>query len=475
MIAPGWAGVDSTTFSEHSRFGTSALLGGTPYADGRVILQQDTALTTTAGRVTWTFGGFNEGDGLGWTLDGPIHGIEADISGGNAASAFVLRSDSSSVSRSGAVRFSGTNTFDADILYVGSGRNQDGLLGNHPVWDRAGMLAIFTSEAAFGNANQVILVSGANIGSQGSLILFEDATGSGTAFSRDILSRNFGGRNGFGSFAGEVTYSGTFTNANNRNILVQVVDGTMLLDGATITNNAGSGTQRLVKAGDGTLVIQNTTFDGTSTADYELRVTGGELILNQDMDFAAIDFDAGTSLGGTGTLTRTTTGHINVRSLSPGTSPGQLGFVASNGNLNITGGTSTFELFGTVAGSFYDQVVFDGNNLNLLSDPALDIALGFTPSVGDEFILFDLVNPTSLVSGTFFGLPEGESFALSGPFGFDSGLLSVTFSISYEGGDGNDIALMVTDVQEVVIPEPGSALLLGLGALALTALRRRRD
>ena len=92
-----------------------------------------------------------------------------------------------------------------------------------------------------------------------------------------------------------------------------------------------------------------------------------------------------------------------------------------------------------------------------LTDGALDVQLfyGFTPALGQSF---QLITVGQTLTGQFTGLGEGSMVRAFG----DVGLF-----ISYHAGDGNDVALTAA-----IVPTPGTAAVLGLGALL--AARRRR-
>lgn len=125
--------------------------------------------------------------------------------------------------------------------------------------------------------------------------------------------------------------------------------------------------------------------------------------------------------------------HVSlVASASPGPTSGVLQIV---GDLTIAADeTYVIELSGTSAGvgtGFHDQVVVTGevsiaSNVTL----AVDLLSGFAPTEGDSFEV--ITNDESdAVNGMFSGLSEGATLSIGG----------LRFSISYVGGDGNDVVL----------------------------------
>ena len=89
-------------------------------------------------------------------------------------------------------------------------------------------------------------------------------------------------------------------------------------------------------------------------------------------------------------------------------------------NLNV-------ELYGTTAGSQYDQLVVTGTVD--LGGATLNISRSFVPANGTEFILIDN-DGTDPIVGTFAGLAEGALVTLDGR----------DFQLSYAGGvGGNDV------------------------------------
>jgi fibronectin-binding autotransporter adhesin len=199
----------------------------------------------------------------------------------------------------------------------------------------------------------------------------------------------------------------------------------------------------LTKIGTGTL-----TLGGANTYTGSTTVNNGALIVNGSVN-TPVTVNGGT-LGGSGT-----TGSVTVNSggtLSPGTSPGILNV---SGNLTLTlGATYLVELNGAAVGTQYDQTNVIG--IVSLGDATLSLTLGFTPILGTTFEIIrnDLGDP---VSGTFLGLNEGATFTAGGQ----------TFTISYHGGDGNDVVLTSA------VPEPGTWLLIAMSAAVLVVFQRR--
>jgi hypothetical protein len=154
------------------------------------------------------------------------------------------------------------------------------------------------------------------------------------------------------------------------------------------------------------------------------------------------------TLGGTGSIA----GAVTVASggtLAPGASAGTLSL---GDNLTLeSGSTLAIELGGLLDGE-YDSVNVAGNvSLNGL----LGVSL-IAPFTLGEYQEFNIISVGGGLSGTFAGLAEG---GLVDNFGGED------LFITYQGGDGNDVALFT-------VPEPATMSLLALGGLAL--IRRKR-
>ena len=69
------------------------------------------------------------------------------------------------------------------------------------------------------------------------------------------------------------------------------------------------------------------------------------------------------------------------------------------------------------------------------------MSFGFDPPDGFSFILLNNTGSNS-ITGQFNGHPEGDEFDLLDSLGFPK----IHCRITYAGGDGNDVAVTVSDV-----------------------------
>ena len=127
--------------------------------------------------------------------------------------------------------------------------------------------------------------------------------------------------------------------------------------------------------------------------------------------------------------------------ITPGFSPGRL-----TGQIikMETGSQLTMELNGLNAGAEYDQLVTDVLDLDADSNGGalldLIIADGFVPAIGESFKIIDVID-SSLIVGTFNNLLEGAQIFIE----------DTIFTISYLGGDGNDVVLSVVEFAKIYV------------------------
>jgi streptogramin lyase len=229
-----------------------------------------------------------------------------------------------------------------------------------------------------------------------------------------------------------------------------------------------------------TLVISH---DGTTKAtvsvgiklDNRDYIVPDRQVLYVDGSLGIVEVRSGASIKGTGKV-----GGLKVAKgaiLAPGHSPGCL----NSGDLNMSG-TYEAEVNGTEACNSYDQAKVAGT---VTLSGNLELALGsdFTPEAGQKFIIIDN-DGQDAVQGTFAGLAEGALVVSR----------NVPFTVSYKGGDGNDVVLTAAPQDKYLIAANNAnstpaqtvkswttsrilylimfiAAILGLLALALAAFR----
>ncbi len=201
----------------------------------------------------------------------------------------------------------------------------------------------------------------------------------------------------------------------------------------TLTVNVGNtgelsgtitGGGSLIKDGAGKL-----TLSGAGTYGGTTLVSAGSLAVTGSIN-SAVTVTAGATLLGNGSTGAVTAQNSSV--IAPGNSPG----ILSTGDFDLqSSGTLEIEIGGTVAGntaSNHDQVDVSGT-VTLAGSLSTSAFNSFVPTLGDTFTVVNN-DGVDAVSGTFDGLAEGatiENFLGTGH----------SATISYVGGDGNDVVL----------------------------------
>ncbi len=256
------------------------------------------------------------------------------------------------------------------------------------------------------------------------------------------------------------------------------------LVGAQNIFGANAGNTGVVNQSGGSVASNDwTTIGEASGAQSTYNLSGGTFTAGSDLTIGQAD--AGT----TGTFNLS--GGSATVNVAMFVGRGEFGGGGATGNLNIDGSAGTFSANGDVHFGGHSFAAQDATgNLGFTADAAgvstLDIAgslfLNDGTTVGGSGLSVDLTadsdfasfgatgtpmeillvnNINNSVTGTFAGLAEGATISIGG---------GKTGTLSYVGGDGNDISVTVL---AAAIPEPSSVLLASLGLMGLVARRRR--
>lgn len=256
---------------------------------------------------------------------------------------------------------------------------------------------------------------------------------------------------GFNITVPSIAGGGIIEDANSSNATLEVSGSADSTFSGVVRDGTGGGLLSLVKSGSSVL-----TLSGANLYTGPTTVNGGTLLVSGSLSGSSAVTVNGGTLAGDGPVGAVT---LNAGgTVAPGANP----VILATGNLNFNGGTLALELNGITAGTDYDQLSATGSVAFSANTP-LTLSLGFDPVDGvDAFTIVsnDLADSVNTAGGLFsFGgtpLAQGATFTASGQ----------AFSISYTGGDGNDVVL-------AAIPEPASIAML-LGGLGVLGARRRR-
>ncbi len=317
----------------------------------------------------------------------------------------------------------------------------------------------------FLDATEVSVDSSILLGSAGEFSIGGDGgltiSGSGTA---TVVGNNF--------FSGDVSVTDTATLVAGNMSDDTIPDSATVDVGATASFSIlGGGANEAVNAltGSGSVSIGDSdlltlapsggssTFSGAISGDGSLQMGGtGTQILSGDNSYAGGTLMLGGVLQVDGSLTSGVSwvngsggtlagsGTINAAVDMTGTSGGAIAPGAPTGELTVnglvtlaSGGSFDVEL---TSSSDHDKLITD--QTPDLGDATLNVSLlNYTGAANDTFVILENTGAGAAPTTTFAGLAEGATLTVDG----------TDFTISYVGGDGNDVVLTVGGV--TVAPE----------------------
>jgi autotransporter-associated beta strand protein len=283
-------------------------------------------------------------------------------------------------------------------------------------------------------------------------ILVDNASGFNLTISTDVLLGGALDQAWTNNSGNLFTVTGA-VNLNNNNLTVNGTGNT------TISGIISSGGGGLIKDGSGTLIVTANNSYGAGTI-----VNGGTLLVNGtgDLGNQTVTVNSGGTLGGNSTAQITANVGLTVNAggnLAPGNGGNNTALLNSGGALTLAS-TSNFliDINGTTVGTGYDRFRTNAGAVTLTGSN-LVVTVGTTLSVGQTFLILDK-NAAGAITGTF---AQGSTVV---------GSDGTVFSISYTGGNGNDVVLTVTSL----VPEPSTYIsgALAIAGLAFTQRRRLR-
>lgn len=395
------------------------LAGGTfsagSLSGGNLLMLNSGTLNITNSGVTVGSGGtlgsvVNVGNGM--TINQTVataNTINGDgrlvLSGGTFNTTGTLTNNGEIQGTSSLATLGGTGTLVNNSTVLGTARIEKNLTNNAGgSIQAAGSDRLVFNGATNTNAGRIDVLNGGQVEFRQALT---NAASTGLITGRDATLRFNGGLTNNGSLA--------FSN------------GTMDVFG-DIQQNVGG---RITVSGGGVLNFYDDVTIASGANSVQASAAGG--FVSAAVFFGS--YNGGIVGGGTGFI---------EGDHRPGNSPGLVSF----GGDVFYGGLSTLhiEIGGLIHGSQYDRVLVAGD---VTLQGALDVQHigGFTPGFGQSFLILDKLS-AGPITGFFTGLPEGGQLLVDG----------FEYTITYQGGNGNDIVLSA-------VPEPGTWALLGFSLM----------
>lgn len=227
----------------------------------------------------------------------------------------------------------------------------------------------------------------------------------------------------FAGYSGTTTLSGTLVGSHS----ISMLPGYM---GKLVIASSANG----LSTPNGTYTSAQVTKTLSDSNSNTVDIYGNNVITIDGTRSDTYVADGGI-LKGTGTV-----GVLDIATggiLAPGHSPGCI----NSGNFSLTG-TYQAEIGGTTACSGYDQTIVTGTVDVTGGTITPSLYNGFVPSVGQSSTVINN-DGSDAVTGTLSGVAQGGTISNDG----------VTYSVSYTGGDGNDVVLTVTAVNATQLPK----------------------
>lgn len=261
---------------------------------------------------------------------------------------------------------------------------------------------------------------------------------------------------------GAVTWTGAQALGSNTTSQVFTLGGSNTDDNtwqSVIANNSGAGSLvGITKSGAGKWILSGSnTYDGATT------VSAGTLLVNGNQSGAvgAVSVAASAILGGTGTL-----GGVSA-AITGTVAPGLSG---SLGTLAFAGSAMNFSSGGALLAEL-------NSNPAVFTSDLLAISGAGSLTLGGSSIL-DLVGPGAFTTSGTYTLATFASGSLSGEFATVryNGTTYANPTTSNAVNSGGTLVYNANSLQLVVVPEPGTLALagLGIGLAGITAWNRRR-
>ena len=327
--------------------------------------------------------------------------------------------------------------------------------------------------------------AGTTVSGSGTLLLIADTNQSiaepltlgGSGELRTVLSESHGCSGGGAqpaasivTLTGDITLQSNFIYNGENNT---VITGDYTSNGHVFSVKSGSPGSLTTPEGEVVVPEETITFSGDQPSKFE--TVGNKQTGVLEGTRSGVGVSNGGLLKGTGTARSLTVSQGGV--VAPGNSPGKLTVLQDyrqygEYRAEIQNATSYDQL--AIGANYTDS----SNAVTLEAGATLNVSLfeGWSVKQGDAFRIIDNLSTTA-VSGTFAGLAEGTQFTVNG----------IVFSITYVGGDGNDVVITALNAgNDPAAPNTGALrqalanpiVVLALGLVTATvlagiALRRR--